>query len=777
MKRTMLSTLLALGLLPMVLAETRAGAAERDELKIIRERYVAELLETAPDDAEVARLLETIRADGSWPGIDYKDVSRTGFQHAEHLANMRQLSLALRHPDSTFHQAAAVRNAALTAFDFWVVHDFICDNWWWNEMGTPRRMVDILLLLDDALDDERRAAGTRIVARARVGGVGARPGGDFIQIGGIMAKRALFERDAEAFARAMALMEAQVEITTGRGVKPDLSLQHRRDRVTSTLTYGRGYASSFADLAAKVHGTRFAFSDAALELVVDFYLDGIHRSMAHGRFPDPQQLNRGITRMSALGPIGPSVPEGLAAVSNYRRSELETLIAVRRGEATPDFRFNKFFWSSEYFTHQRPGYFASVRMYSTRNHSMEQPYNEEGLKNHYLADGSNFLIQTGDEYVDLPPVYDWRKIPGTTVLQKPDMPPPGAIQQRGRTDFVGGVSDGLHGAAAFDFESPLDGVRAKKAWFFFDDQYVCLGSGIRCEADHPVATTLNQTRWQGDIRIAAGDRHFAPERGEHVVPDTHWVWHDGVAYLFPEPAEARLKNNTASGTWRSINRQRRYTDETVEEDVFTLWLDHGRSPRDGWYAYRVIPGIAADRVADAARRSPVTILANTPELQAVAHAELGLALFAFYEPGAVQWAPGLRIAVEQPVLVLIATDKGRIARIAVADPARKHDVVCLTVSAPLDGAGEHWTADWDAAEQRSDIRIDLPTAEYAGQTRMVKPVRMEARIGWRPRRPVNGYSSGYRLNSFSGARTGRPSFQSMGTTERCQVRPPSLLPW
>ncbi len=720
MNRTMLSTMLVLGLLYAMLAEAPAGAAEPDELHVVRERYVAELLDEAPDDAEVARLLETIGDDGSWPGIDYRDLSRTGFQHAEHLANMQQLSLAFRHPGSTHHQTPAVRDAALAAFDFWVEHDFICANWWWNEMGTPRRMVDILLLLDDALDDERRAAGTRIAARARVGGVGARPGGDFIQIGGIMAKRALFQRDAEAFARAMALMEAQVEITTGRGVKPDLSLQHRHDRVTSTLTYGRGYASSFADLAAKVHGTRFAFSDASLELVVDFYLDGIHRSMAHGRFPDPQQLNRGITRASGLRPVGPDVPEALAAVSGYRRGELETLIAVRRGEATPDFRFNKVFWSSEYFTHQRPAYFASVRMYSTRNHSVEQPYNEEGLKNHYLADGSNFLIQTGDEYLDLFPVYDWRKIPGATVLQKPDMPPPGAIQQRGRTAFVGGVSDGLYGAAAFDFQSPLDGVRAKKAWFFFDDQYVCLGAGIHCEADHPVATTLNQTRRRGDIRIAAGDRRFSPGRGEHVVPDTHWVWHDDVAYLFPEPAEVHLNSDAASGTWRSINRQRRYTDETVEEDVFTLWLDHGRSPRDGGYAYCVMPGIAADRVADAARQSPVAILANTPALQAVAHAELGLALLAFYEPGAVQWAPGMQIAVEQPVLVLIRTEAGRIAQIAVADPARKHAAVRLSVSARLDGAGEHWTAAWDAAQQRSEIGIDLPAGEYAGQTRVVE---------------------------------------------------------
>jgi chondroitin AC lyase len=45
-----------------------------------------------------------------------------------------------------------------------------------------------------------------------------------------------------------------------------------------------------------------------------------------------------------------------------------------------------------YFVHQRKNYFASVRMYSSRQNNVEEPYNEEGLKNHHLPDGSNFFI-------------------------------------------------------------------------------------------------------------------------------------------------------------------------------------------------------------------------------------------------------------------------------------------------------------------------------------------------------------------------------------------------
>jgi len=43
--------------------------------------------------------------------------------------------------------------------------------------------------------------------------------------------------------------------------------------------------------------------------------------------------------------------------------------------------------------------------------------------------------------------YDWQKIPGTTVVQKPSLPPETEIQKRGLTEFVGAVTNGKMGAA------------------------------------------------------------------------------------------------------------------------------------------------------------------------------------------------------------------------------------------------------------------------------------------------------------------------------------------
>ena len=73
-----------------------------------------------------------------------------------------------------------------------------------------------------------------------------------------------------------------------------------------------------------------------------------------------------------------------------------------------------------------------------------------------------------------------------------------------------------------------------------------------------------------------------------------------------------------SGTWTSI-QERAPDTGIVTQDVFSLWIEHGKHPTDGTYAYRVVPGLTADEFATYQSRSPITILANEPDLQAIAY--------------------------------------------------------------------------------------------------------------------------------------------------------------
>jgi chondroitin AC lyase len=62
-------------------------------------------------------------------------------------------------------------------------------------MGTPNWMINTLLVLDSSLTEKQRTEGARIASRASLEGVGARPGGDLIQLAGMLGKQALFKRD------------------------------------------------------------------------------------------------------------------------------------------------------------------------------------------------------------------------------------------------------------------------------------------------------------------------------------------------------------------------------------------------------------------------------------------------------------------------------------------------------------------------------------------------------------------------------------------------------
>jgi chondroitin AC lyase len=665
-------------------------------LDIIRERIIADLAAPRVNTDEIKRLTSTIRPDGSWPGINYEDTSRTGFEHRIHLENMVDLARAWRK-----NQDESARKALSAALDFWLKHDFICENWWWNQMGTPNLMINTLLLFDTGLTDYQRKAGLKIAHRANLEAWGARPSGDRIVIAGMLGKQALFLREADTLERVVKEMAKEIKISNGVGLNPDLSFHHRTDNVISTLSYGTGFANAFAYWAAKTAGTKYALPQDKLKLLIDYYLDGICASMAFGKYPDFGAKNRDISREQTSNTAGPEIHEDLLAATDYRAEELKEIVKVRKGEKAVIPSRDRYFWRSHYYSHQRPAYFASVRMHSARSNNMEQPHNEEGLKNHHYGDGSTWITVTGKEYVNIFPVFDFQKIPGATIVQQPALPDWRQLAKKGLTDFVGGVTDGRYGAAATDFKSVHDPLSARKGYFFFDKELVCLGAAIHSTADYPVATTINQCLLHGDVVVQAAGKLQKPARGKHALNAVSWVWHDKVAYIFPEPVDINCNNTTASGNWRSITHQAWATDETVQKDVFCLWLDHGPKPTQASYAYIVAPAMDLDAVPAYSKRTAIEILSNTAALQAVRNNQLQITQIVFYEAGEIKLSNDLALAVSDPCIAMVETNGKKIKKITVAEPTQKLKSLQLKIT---------------SGKNTKEIKVDLPEGGYAGQS-------------------------------------------------------------
>ena len=707
-------------LLLISLLSTFNPTAKQDDFEIIKKRVVDELLKTPIDDQRVEAILEKMNPDGSFVGIDYTDLSRTaGFPHRYHTYDLVYLAKAYRTKSSDYYKSKPLKQKITQSLQYWVDHDFFGDNWHNNQISTPTNLVNLMLLIGEELPDDLVEKAQPIIGRAHMNASGARPSGDRIVIAGILAKNLLFNEDKEAFDEIIDLIEGEVKFSTGqRGMQHDYSFHHRHDRVNNTTSYGYGkYANNFGEWSYYVAGTKYAFSKERINHLVDYYLDGIYKQMVYGIYTDISVKNRSISHKATFEPHDVVEIERLLLSTDYRKDELEEIMKLRKGEMSPSSSFSKFFWQTEHFVVQRPNFYTTVRMFSTRNRNMEVPYNGPGKTTHHRADGTNYLMLKGDEYHNIWPVYDWQKISGTTIMQKPKLYGPDEIQKDGLRDFVGAVTDGLYGAVAFDFKSPHDLLEAKKSWFFFDDAYVCLGTDINSDPDLPVATTINQVLLRSDVTVAQDEKVKVIPKGKRELQDVKWVHQDKIGYIFPSQTTVNLSNQEEQGRWSDITDQKNISEELVNKDVFMLWFDHGNDPENASYEYIVVPDVEVAQLNSLSENNHhLEILSNTRDLQAVKNNQLNIFQGAFYKGGEIQVNDELILSLESQGMVMLKMANNRIESLTVADPSRKLRKLMLSVSGIYDLSGENYVTYPDREHNRTSLVVDLPQDVYSGKS-------------------------------------------------------------
>lgn len=694
--------------------------AQSSDIGIIKQRILAELSISRIDENQVQNIISSMNDDGSSPGIDYADLSTTAsFPHQRHISNLLYLSKAYQSKNSTSYHSQKIKETIIKGLEFWVMKDFIGDNWHDNQITTPTLLVNTMLIIGNELPENLVEKTQPIIGRANLNASGARPSGDRIVIAGILAKNMLFRDNLPEFEKVIKIIEGEIKFNTGeRGIQHDYSFHHRVDRVNNTTSYGYGkYANSFGEWLAYVSGTKYQFSTEKINQLVDYYLDGISKQLVYGIYDDVSVKNRDITSKSVFQPRGTVEIERLLIGTNYRKAELEELIRLRKGTQAPTKSFAKFFWQTEHFVFQRPNFYTTVRMFSTRNNTMEIPYNGPGKPTHHRADGTNYLVLKGNEYHNIWPVYDWQKISGTTILQKPKLHGPEDIQKKGLKGFVGAVTDDMYGAVVFDFKSPHDMVEAKKSWFFFDDEYVCLGTNIQSDSKLPVATTINQVLLKGDVSVLQNENKKILESGNRVSDKVKWVYHDKIGYIFPEPTTVTISNQNETGTWASITDQKNISKEPVNEQVFKLWFDHGKSPSKGSYQYIVVPDVTEEQLTETAKNNrSIKILSNTDTIQAVINNKLNMIQAVFYQSGDLYITPSFVLKMDSQGMAMIKMQGDRIKEISLSDPSRQLRRISITVSGIYTSKREGLICLPNQQLNSTLIIVDVPQGVYAGKS-------------------------------------------------------------
>ncbi len=651
-----------------------------NDLAIIRERLARSLAEAparmrgeASESLSTAAAYASLGENGSWPDIDYADRQRSHWAPALHLRRLLEILQAARAAGPGSAEESDRLSAARRALSYWLQRDPQSDNWWHNDIGAPMVMGQILLVFGDDVPAADRAAGIGILARVEIGMTGQ----NRAWLATIAFMRALLTDDEPLARTALGEILGEVRVTTSaEGIQPDWSF-HQHGPQLYQGNYGTSFIETIAPYATLLEGTALAMSADKIETLCQMLLEGTNW-MAWGDLLDYHVVGRFITcpqrsRWESRDLV--AACQHLAAASPKHRAALGTLhgrltgaLAAGAGEAPSG---NRHFWRSDFSVHRRAGFYASIRMSSTRTVRSEQ-CNGEGLRNYHMGDGVTLFLQSGQEYVGIFPVWDWRRLPGVTCRQADEPLPILSVgRHRGATEFVGGASDGADGLAALHYS--LDGVSARKAWFCRGSEIVCLGAGIRSEAD-AVLTSINQCLARGEVTVGAGPGHEAAAAGQ-VYDGWRWAHHDALGYLALDGEGASLRVATQTGSWQQINSN--FPDEPVSREVLSLWVDHGVAPAGGAYAYAVLLGVDAAAMPARADAPGFTVLANREDLQAVAFGS-DLLQAAFHAPGALEWPGGPTVQVDRGCLVMLRrTEAGW--RLYVSEPTQTTPELTATV--------------------------------------------------------------------------------------------------
>jgi chondroitin AC lyase len=679
------------------------SAGSTEDISKLRAQLVASYTRQAPPAGTVEGYIRNLKPDGSWPDIDYANKEPGSWPTQRHLTRLLSMAEAYGKPDHPLAGNAELRAAVLKGVAHWTQNDYINPNWWYMQIGAPQVMAPILILMGETVPAGlKEQTIQRILGRSKMGMTGQNK----VWVAGIALMKGLLTDDPDLITKARDQILSELHVTTQEGIQPDYSF-HQHGPQQQWGNYGGAFGGDMIHWAGIFHGTSYALDASQLEILRNYLQKGPAWAVWKGRM-DISGCGRQIFRNCQPGK-GQALLHQLESMRSLDLGATEAysrLIAADEQGGVNTLLGNRHFWRSDMTLHRRPTWYASVKMSSTRVIGAET-CNGENLLGRHLGDGVTYFYRTGAEYNDLFPVWDWRRLPGTTCRQDQGTLVPSASACRGRSSLVGGLSDGGRGIAAMEYFR--DGLRARKAWFFLDRAVVCLGAGIDCNTPEAILTSVNQCVLNGGVTVCADQPPRELEKGRHTLNGLKWVHHDGIGYVLLQPATATVCAQTQSGNWRQVHN--RESARTVEREVFSLWIDHGSKPHNARYAYVVLPDVNVSAMPSLCDTLPVTILQQTTSTIAISSKDGTLVQAVFFEPGRLAWGNGSSVEVEAPCLVTLDST-GDITRLYVADPTHTRKAMRVQLSGRYTGH----EARYDESKSQTELTISLPQEGSAGRT-------------------------------------------------------------
>ncbi|MGN6184856.1 MAG: polysaccharide lyase family 8 super-sandwich domain-containing protein [Thermoanaerobaculia bacterium] len=641
-----------------------ASSAAAADIDVVRQQFLSYTTAASSDrssqrmsDALAALEGETrsitapgfLRDDGSWSDIDYVTAPAGDWGPWSHTRRMIVMAKAYQTAGQSFYrnpQLLVQLNATLAyTRNFYGVTKLPNGNWWFWTMGIPLDLGPTLVLMRNEMDatvynDLVNAIALRIGSSPTSRGiVGPTPTGENLVWSSFTHLCLALLRDDSAMLGAVRdAMASVTRVTTAEGIKRDRSF-HQHGAQLYTGGYGGSFANDVAKYELITRNTMYGLPTDSLASFSDYIADGIAWSLYHMYF-DVSVISREVARPSTSGFNGMAALLQASQFPSARQTEIRAAAAkvmqTWRGTMNTELAGlaaqietanyaaawpsgHRHYFTSDYTIHRRNGWFASIKMFSTRTKSGEDT-NDENIKGSRQSDGRFYLVLRGDEYFgrDIWPAFDWTRLPGITVEQKADTA--SNTYGYGTRSFAGGTGDGQNGVSAMELAPLGSMLAAKKSWFFFDDAIVFLTNSILSPSGNRVETIVNQ--WP------------LVNASSQLVQKNDWAFLENVGYWFPTPVELKTSRETRSGAWASLGASSDTTE--VSKPIVTMWLDHGTSPMNATAEYVIVPNVTQSQMASWAASRPLAILANNDSVSAVRDIRNGNLGITFWRAGAIE---------------------------------------------------------------------------------------------------------------------------------------------
>ena len=302
------------------------------------------------------------------------------------------------------------------------------------------------------------------------------------------------------------------------------------------------------------------------------------------------------------------------------------------------------------------------------------------------------------------------RVPGTTVDNR-DRTNMYVIPYNGITNYAGAAAIGNNAVAAMLLANNnaeyLSDLRAKKAWFVFDNKIVCLGADINSSTvpdaekiteNSNIETVIENVFVKETTEFQFGTEDYRKLTNKEVAYDNGlamFVFQYGGIYV-PSTNNGTLKTKL---------------NKTDIGNYIELWLEHGLTVEGGSYEYAIYPFADNMKAANfyeivgSSETVDYEVIANTADVQAVKDKASDTTGYVFWKGGSIN---GITVNFACTVLVKVVDNQ---VTIAISDFSHNSpDNKTETATVTIDGAYTVVSADSGVTVEGNTITVDRTVA-------------------------------------------------------------------